>query len=78
MQEIRAVGPVECGGVGRQEPSGSETKDRDGLWWVAAWSGHTQDRVIGHSAIVPAEELPQVWFTSLVKDARPPYRRMGY
>ena len=34
--------------------------DQDGVWWVAAWSGHTQERVIGPSAQVPSEELPEV------------------
>ena len=32
--------------------------DKDGVWWVAAWSGHTLDRVVGPSAVVPVEELP--------------------
>lgn len=34
--------------------------DRDGVWWVAAWSGHTQDRVVGPAAVVPVEELPAI------------------
>eukprot|EP00438_Fugacium_kawagutii_P034290 Skav220347 [mRNA] locus=scaffold2224:200945:203585:+ [translate_table: standard] len=36
------------------------TPDEDGVWWVAAWSGHTQERVVGPAAIVPAQELPKV------------------
>eukprot|EP00438_Fugacium_kawagutii_P001653 Skav236324 [mRNA] locus=scaffold97:181652:191974:+ [translate_table: standard] len=32
--------------------------DEEGEWWVAAWSGHTQERVIGPAAIVPRSELP--------------------
>eukprot|EP00438_Fugacium_kawagutii_P005226 Skav210774 [mRNA] locus=scaffold3765:57404:60835:+ [translate_table: standard] len=35
------------------------TPDEDGVWWVAAWSGHTQERVVGPAAIVPAQELPK-------------------
>ena len=35
------------------------TPDEDGEWWVAAWSGHTQDKVVGPAAIVPPEELPE-------------------
>ena len=30
-----------------------------GEWWVAAWSGHTQDRVVGPAARVPHDELPE-------------------
>lgn len=33
-------------------------QDTDGVWWVAAWSGHTQERVVGPAAVVPTEELP--------------------
>ena len=36
------------------------TSDAQGDWWVAAWSGHTQDRVVGPAAIVPSQELPEV------------------
>eukprot|EP00438_Fugacium_kawagutii_P015705 Skav235328 [mRNA] locus=scaffold520:603852:614712:+ [translate_table: standard] len=36
------------------------TPDADGVWWVAAWSGHTQERVVGPAAIVPPNELPNV------------------
>lgn len=36
------------------------TPDEHGDWWVAAWSGHTQDRVVGPAAEVPLEELPEV------------------
>eukprot|EP00438_Fugacium_kawagutii_P003850 Skav230671 [mRNA] locus=scaffold2185:281771:289747:+ [translate_table: standard] len=36
------------------------TPDSDGVWWVAAWSGHTQERVVGPAAIVPPNELPKV------------------
>eukprot|EP00438_Fugacium_kawagutii_P025619 Skav209722 [mRNA] locus=scaffold528:374935:391817:- [translate_table: standard] len=36
------------------------TPDSDEVWWVAAWSGHTQERVVGPAAIVPANELPAV------------------
>lgn len=34
--------------------------DEEGEWWVAAWSGHTQDKVVGPAAIVPPHELPAV------------------
>eukprot|EP00435_Cladocopium_sp_Y103_P035201 s1779_g9.t1 len=33
-------------------------QDDQGNWWVAAWSGHTVDRVVGPAAIVPSRELP--------------------
>lgn len=36
------------------------TVDNNGDWWVAAWSGHVQDKVVGPAAIVPAAELPKV------------------
>eukprot|EP00438_Fugacium_kawagutii_P005313 Skav210287 [mRNA] locus=scaffold475:3020:13981:- [translate_table: standard] len=36
------------------------TPDAEGEWWVAAWSGHTQDKVVGPAAVVPPEELPKV------------------
>eukprot|EP00438_Fugacium_kawagutii_P010033 Skav212665 [mRNA] locus=scaffold1227:565246:577475:+ [translate_table: standard] len=36
------------------------TPDADGGWWVAAWSGHTQDKVVGPAAVVPTDELPRV------------------
>ena len=32
--------------------------DSQGRWWVAAWSGHTLERVVGPAAIVPSAELP--------------------
>ncbi|CAK9060602.1 Uncharacterized protein SCF082_LOCUS31884 [Durusdinium trenchii] len=35
------------------------TPDAEGEWWIAAWSGHTQDRVVGPAAIVPPPELPE-------------------
>ena len=35
------------------------TPDAQGEWWIAAWSGHTQDRVVGPAAIVPPPELPE-------------------
>eukprot|EP00438_Fugacium_kawagutii_P005702 Skav227832 [mRNA] locus=scaffold948:391182:404479:+ [translate_table: standard] len=36
------------------------SQDADGEWWIAAWSGHTQERVVGPAAVVPVEELPKV------------------
>ena len=36
------------------------TSGAQGDWWIAAWSGHTQDRVVGPAAIVPSQELPEV------------------
>eukprot|EP00438_Fugacium_kawagutii_P035674 Skav231659 [mRNA] locus=scaffold823:44885:57127:- [translate_table: standard] len=36
------------------------SQDDAGEWWVAAWSGHTQERVVGPAAVVPIEELPKV------------------
>ena len=35
------------------------TPDNAGCWWLAAWSGHTQERVIGPAAVVPRAELPE-------------------
>ena len=35
-------------------------QDQEHVWWIAAWSGHTQDRVVGPAALVPDSELPSL------------------
>eukprot|EP00435_Cladocopium_sp_Y103_P026666 s2518_g6.t1 len=35
-------------------------RDDFGEWWVATWSGHTVNAVVGPAAVVPDEELPPV------------------
>ena len=34
--------------------------DREGQWWVAAWSGHTIPGCVGPSRVVPSAEVPTI------------------
>ena len=53
-------------------------QDTDGVWWAAAWSGHTQERVVGPAAVVPTEELPPCWRMAATDVTLRPFRRRGW
>eukprot|EP00438_Fugacium_kawagutii_P016374 Skav203835 [mRNA] locus=scaffold4932:42892:55316:- [translate_table: standard] len=45
-------------------------EDENGQWWAAAWSGHTQERVVGPAAVVMAGKWRLDLETKIEVDAR--------